>query len=389
MVKAFYRETWVEVDADAIFNNVHQVRRLLPSYKTLIAVVKANAYGHGDKEVAEVAIEAGADMLAVAFLDEAISLRQKGITKPILVLGAVPPSYVEEAVKWDITVTAYSEEWVAEVISNGLVNKTLRVHLKIDTGMGRLGVRTEDEIMKVVKMIHSHSEIELEGVFTHFATADELDSLYFTAQYERFEKLVAFLKTLNVNPPFIHCANSAAVFQKPMDLFTCARLGISMYGLSPSRELKPTLPISLQEAFSLHSKLVHVKKVAAGSSISYGATYKADKDEWIGTVPIGYADGWIRKLHNFHVLIDGMKMPIIGRICMDQLMVRLPAQYPVGTQVTLIGKQGDQEILIDQIAEHLETINYEIPCMISARVPRVLKKGNKQMHINNYILQQQ
>jgi alanine racemase len=386
VMDAFYRETWAEIDVEAIFQNVNHVRELIPSHKTLIAVVKANAYGHGDKEVAEIALKAGADMLAVAFLDEAIALRRKGIKESILVLGAVPIPYIQTALEWDVTVTAYSKAWIEEASSILGADSQLHMHLKIDTGMGRLGIRTKEELHEAMSIITSHSEFVLDGVFTHFATADELNSAYFEEQYTLFEEMVRIVKEHNLTPLMIHCANSAALLRRPKDIFNGVRLGISMYGLSPSEELKEVLPIPLKQAFSLHSRIVHVKKVKKGSHISYGATYEAGEDEWIATVPVGYADGWIRKLSNFEVLVDGVKVPIVGRICMDQLMIRLPKMYKLGTKVTFIGKQKDAEITIDEVAKHLETINYEIPCMIAARVPRVYTKDSQHIHINNYIL---
>ncbi|WP_411970579.1 alanine racemase [Priestia megaterium] len=386
VMDAFYRETWAEIDVEAIFQNVNHVRELIPGHKTLMAVVKANAYGHGDKEVAEIALQAGADMLAVAFLDEAIALRKKGIKESILVLGAVPTLNIQTALEWDVTVTAYSKAWIEEAASILGENSQLHMHLKIDTGMGRLGVRTKEELHETMKIIASHSGFVLDGVFTHFATADELNSTYFEEQYTFFEEMVRIVKEYNFTPPMIHCANSAALLRRPKDIFNGVRLGISMYGLSPSEELKEVLPIPLKQAFSLHSRIVHVKKVKKGSHISYGATYEAKEDEWIATIPVGYADGWIRKLSNFEVLVDGVKVPIVGRICMDQLMIKLPKMYKMGTKVTFIGKQKGAEITIDEVAKHLETINYEIPCMVAARVPRVYTRDSQHIDVNNYIL---
>lgn len=386
VMDAFYRETWAEIDVEAIFQNVNHVRELIPGHKTLMAVVKANAYGHGDKEVAEIALQAGADMLAVAFLDEAIALRKKGIKESILVLGAVPTLHIQTALDWNVTVTAYSKAWIEEAASILGENSQLHMHLKIDTGMGRLGVRTKEELHETMKIIASHSGFVLDGVFTHFATADELNSSYFEEQYTFFEEMVRIVKEHNFTPPMIHCANSAALLRRPKDIFNGVRLGISMYGLSPSEELKEVMPIPLKQAFSLHSRIVHVKKVKKGSHISYGATYEAKEDEWIATIPVGYADGWIRKLSNFEVLVDGVKVPIVGRICMDQLMIKLPKMYKMGTKVTFIGKQKDAEITIDEVAKHLETINYEIPCMVAARVPRVYTRDSQHIDVNNYIL---
>jgi len=208
------------------------------------------------------------------------------------------------------------------------------------------------------------------GVFTHFATADELDTSYFQMQYNHFLTCVSWLNDRNIEVEMIHCANSATALRFPDKVFNAVRFGISMYGLSPSMDIKDQLPFPLKEAFSLKSKIVHVKEVAPGERISYGGTYQTEKNEWIGTVPIGYADGWIRKLKFSEVLICGKRCPIIGRICMDQMMVALPKKVPVGTEVTLIGSQGSEKISIDEVAQRLDTINYEIPCLISSRVPR-------------------
>ena len=319
-------------------------------------------------------------------MDEAIALRKKGIKESILVLGAVPTLHIQTALEWDVTVTAYSKAWIEEAASILGENSQLHMHLKIDTGMGRLGVRTKEELHETMKIIASHSGFVLDGVFTHFATADELNSSYFEEQYTFFEEMVRIVKEYNFTPLMIHCANSAALLRRPKDIFNGVRLGIAMYGLSPSEELKEVLPIPLKQAFSLHSRIVHVKKVKKGSHISYGANYEAKEDEWIATIPVGYADGWIRKLSNFEVLVDGVKVPIVGRICMDQLMIKLPKMYKMGTKVTFIGKQKGAEITIDEVAKHLETINYEIPCMVAARVPRVYTRDSQHIDVNNYIL---
>jgi alanine racemase len=231
--------------------------------------------------------------------------------------------------------------------------------------------------------ISNDPRFELEGIFTHFATADELDDGYVKTQLARFKEIISVLSSV---PRCIHSSNSAAALRYPVAYFNAVRLGIAMYGLAPSPEIKPSLPVELSEAFSLHSRLTQVKKLQKGDKISYGATYEAGADEWIGTIPIGYADGWIRRLQGQEVLINGMRTQIVGRICMDQCMVRLPEEVPVGSVVTLIGKQQKERISIDEIAAKLETINYEVPCLISSRVPRLYRKDGEVVALNNPIL---
>jgi alanine racemase len=380
----FYRDTWAEVDLDCIHANVTSVKNLLPEAVAIIAVVKANGYGHGDVQVAETAIAAGATYLAVAFMDEAIALRKKGTKAPILVLGATRPEDVQVAATYDITVTVFQMEWLREAKRHLHADARISVHIKLDTGMGRIGFRNKEELVTIEQMISEDERFFLEGVYTHFATADELDQTYFQQQIDLFQNL---LTALTKRPKYIHCSNSAAALRFPNAYFNAVRIGIAMYGLTPSREMEQEIPFLLREAFSLHSKLVHVKKVQMGEKISYGATYEAEKEEWIGTIPIGYADGWIRKLQGQEVLVRGTRSPIVGRICMDQCMIRLPYYVPVGTTVTLIGHQGDQFISVNEVAGKLDTINYEVPCIIANRVPRLYQKGGEIVDLKNDLLQ--
>lgn len=380
----FYRDTWAEVDLDKIIYNVSQLKKQLPNDVQMIAVVKANAYGHGDVQVARAALEAGATYLAVAFLDEAIALRNKGITAPILVLGVSRPEDTPVAFKNNITLTVFRYEWLQQAKGMLGEGEKLSIHIKIDTGMGRIGVRSEEELRSIEELVETSGSFLFEGIYTHFATADELEEGYFRKQLSRFHKLLSYVK---VKPDMVHASNSAASFRFGEATFNAVRFGIGMYGLTPSLEMEPLLPFPLQQAFSLHTRLVHVKKLEKGESVSYGATYTAEEPEWIGTLPIGYADGWIRKLHGQEVLIEGKRVPLVGRICMDQCMVRLPKELPVGTLVTLIGEQEAADISMNEIATKLETINYEVPCMISNRVPRIYKKYGKVIEQRNDILE--
>jgi alanine racemase len=380
----FYRDTWAEIDLDCILANVASVKKHLPQDVNMIAVVKANAYGHGDIQVAETALEAGAAYLAVAFMDEAIALRKKGITAPILVLGAARPEDVQVAAKFNITLTAFQKEWLQEAIKHLKTEDRISFHIKVDTGMGRIGVRSLPELTAIEQIISENDQFILEGIYTHFATADELDETYFRQQLALFDSMVNGLKE---QPKYIHSSNSAAALRYPSAYFNAVRIGIAMYGLTPSLEMESEIPFPLREVFSLRSRLVHVKKLQKGEKVSYGATYETGEEEWIGTIPIGYADGWIRKLQGQEVLVKGTRSPIVGRICMDQCMIRLPYHVPIGTTVTLIGGDEDQFISVNEIAQKLDTINYEVPCIIANRVPRLYKKGGKIVDLKNYLLE--
>jgi alanine racemase len=373
MEQPFYRDTWAEINLDHIFYNVQSLKQILPEDVTIFAVVKANGYGHGDVQTARTALSAGASYLAVAFIDEAIFLRKEGIEAPILVLGASRPRDISIAAQYDITLTVFQTEWLRYVKENITLVKPVRVHMKVDTGMGRIGIRTKNELQEVERLIHENSMLVFEGIYTHFATADEINQTYYRQQSAVFKEM---LEGLQVQPELVHCSNSASSLRFPENHFNGVRMGITMYGLTPSLEIEQDLPYPLKEAFALKTEVVHVKQLHSGDKVSYGATYEAQGDEWIATLPIGYADGWIRKLSGQEVLIDGKRAPTIGRICMDQTMIRLDAFYPVGTPVTLIGGQGKEFISVNEIAKKLDTINYEVPCMIANRVPRVyIEKG--------------
>lgn len=379
----YYRDTWAEVRLDRIYKNVQVIKNQLAEDVKLIAVVKANGYGHGDAEIARVALDAGANFLAVAILDEAIALRLKGITAPILVIGAIRPTDAAVAVKYNISVTVFHNDWLMEAEKEIPRDSSLSIHIKWDSGMGRLGYRNTNEIKKAEEIINKSSAFVFEGIFTHFATADELDATFFNQQLESFQEM---LMVLSEKPPIIHAGNSAVSFRYKEAWFNAVRLGVTMYGLSPSPEIKGQLPKGIEAAFSLHSKITYVKKLEKGKSIGYGATYVTESEEWVATIPIGYADGWLRKLQGQEVLVDGIRVPIVGRICMDQCMIKLPSYYPVGTEVVLIGESGGQSISVDEIAVKLDTINYEVVCMITNRVPRVYNQENNFCLVRNDIL---
>ena len=366
-MQEYYRDTWAEIDLDAITHNVKQIKDLHPT-KEIFAVVKANGYGHGDAEVSKVAIEAGVSCLAVSGLDEALRLRNSGIEVPILVLGMTRLKDVPLAAENNISLTAHDEMWIEHLVSLPLTTP-VKVHLKIDSGMHRLGLMTEEQVQKNFNRLKTALMVEVEGVFTHMATADS-DKEYLGHQIETFKRLIANLDLSDVK--YVHLENTATLLQKEFDFDHGIRLGLGLYGINPDKEFIP-IEYELKPALKLLSNLVQVKKIKKGDKVGYGATYEAQEDEWIGVVPIGYADGWTRSHQGRHVIVNGYECEIIGRVCMDQMMIRLPKQFPMGTEVTLIG----DGMPVERVAAEVGTISYEILCLISDRVPRVYKQGGK------------
>lgn len=373
MNSGHYRPSWAEVNLSSIKYNIRQIKETLKKENKIMAVVKANGYGHGAAQVAKAAIDEGAEAVAVALLEEAMELRAEGVKVPVLVLGRVLPEFAPVAAENNITLTVFQKDWItdAEKYLHSANEARLDIHLELDTGMNRTGITNESDLHAFLQALTVCSRIYLSGVYTHFATADEEQPDYYLKQVGQYRKYADIIKEAWPATVSWHLSNSAASMHYPGDAADYVRFGVSMYGLYPSPYLAEQQPIELQPAFSLHSRLVEVKQVNKGDTVSYGRTYEAEETEWIGTVPIGYADGWLRKLQGAEVLINGKRMPIVGRICMDQFMVRLDKEYPIGEKVTLIGKQDQEEITMQETANFLETIVYEIPCIISNRVPRV------------------
>ncbi|MDF2608394.1 MAG: alrA [Bacillales bacterium] len=381
-----YRNTYAEINLDNIKYNIQSISQIIGANKEIMAIVKANAYGHGALEVAITALKSGATMLGVALLDEAINLRLNGIVCPILVMGYVDPSYANVASNMDISITAVDLTWIKK-LDNERLDSRVKVHVKVDTGMNRLGIKSIVELKRLIEVLQQNPNIVLEGVFTHFATADELDRKLYQKQKELFKLYLIELKDNRVDVRYTHNSNSAGSIRYPDDVYNICRIGISMYGLTPSVEIIKDIPFELRSVMSLHSIISSVKKVGIGDSVSYGATYKLERDEWIGTIPIGYADGWRRDLQGHYVLVDGNRCEIIGRVCMDQIMIRLPHEVQVGTKVTLIGQQGNEKITADEIAQYIGTINYEVTCMISSRVPRIFFENKSIIKVENQLLE--
>ncbi|NEW07102.1 alanine racemase [Paenibacillus sp. SYP-B3998] len=388
---AFYRPTWVEISLDALRSNIESFQKVLPSGMRTMAVVKADAYGHGAVGVSKEAIAAGVDYLGVAFFDEALELRNAGIIAPILVLGYTPPEGLEKARQLDVTVTVYSHEVLdalqklEQLQDQTKIRNKLKIHIKLDTGMGRLGLQTEKDAIPFIEQALRLENVEVEGLFTHYANADEADKIYTYEQYRRFERIVEHFKEKEIQFPYIHAGNSAAAIDLPNLTYSMVRLGISMYGLYPSEDVHQE-KIELKPVLSLKTGIVHLKTLPPNSGVSYGTIYHTKTEEQIATLPIGYADGFSRMLSlKAEALIRGRRVPIVGRICMDQCMVNVSHVPNVlaTDEVVLIGEQAGERITVEDVARQLGTVNYEVICMISHRVARVyVRNGLREDAIN-------
>lgn len=368
--------TWAEVDLGVIRSNIAAVKRL--TEREIIAVVKANAYGHGAVPVARAALEAGAGWLAVARTGEALELREAGMTCPILILGWTPPAQLPAMIAQRVSLTVWSDEQIsaASQVAKS-VGERARLHLNVDTGMGRLGADAS-EIVDLARSIAKDDQLELEGIFTHFARADEANPEPTYAQNEIFSSLVRQLTRLDLRPQVVHAANSAGTIRFEPAWYDAVRAGVAMYGLHPSEET--TLPESFRPALAWMSVVTQVKSLPAGRGLSYGHAYHTRGTERIGTVAVGYADGFRRMLGNV-VLIDGERCPVRGRVTMDQILVGLDPvpQAGVGEPVVLLGSQGREKISAEELGHRWGTINYEVTSGIAARVPRMLlDKQRKQ-----------
>lgn len=394
----YYRPTIAEISLDALSGNIAAFRRRIEPGTKLLASVKANAYGHGLVETAREAAAAGSDYLGVAFLDEALELRRAGIRTPILVLGYTPPHGLPIARERDITVTIYREEVLdaAERLPYSAGDKKLNVHVKIDSGMGRLGLLPGRAAEDFLERACRAPGLRVEGMFTHYARADEADKSYTRMQIERFAEVVRYIGNHELPISIIHAGNSAAGIDLPQHTGAMLRLGIGMYGVYPSEEVDRGA-VPLTPVMSLKTELVHVKTLAAGEGISYGTRYFTQRSETVGTLPIGYADGYSRMLSGkAEALYRGRRVPVVGTICMDQCMARLDdaldggsaeAAPAPGEEVVLMGKQGDAEITAEEIARKLGTIPYEVICMIAARVPRVYRKNGAVTAVVNPLME--
>jgi len=365
------RPTLARIDLSALTHNFDEVRRRTAGQKVL-AVVKAQAYGHGAVSIARHLVDLGADMLGVALVEEGRELRQAGIDAPILVMGAVLPEQAEAILGWGLTPVVFTLSVVRALSSAAQrMNKQVSVHLKIDTGMGRIGLSPEDA-PGFIQEIRQLEGIRIEGLMTHFADADLIDKQFASQQIDCFEILVNALNSKGISIPLRHAANSAAVLDFSRALFTMVRPGLMLYGYNPLEQSSAIT--ELRPVLSLLSRIAFMKKVPAGIPISYGRTFMTKRESMIATIPIGYADGFSRGLSNKgEALVRGVRAPIAGRVCMDMTMLDVTDVPGVreGDDVVLIGSMGRERITADDIAATTGTIAYEVLCGISGRVPRV------------------
>jgi alanine racemase len=372
------RVAWTEIDLKSIAHNIRELRRLLKPETRLMAVVKANAYGHGALEVSRVALANGADWLGVAVLDEAVVLRNFGVNAPILILGYTPEEQAEAVVEADIRQTVFSYS-LAKALSEAAlkIGRPARIHLKIDTGMARIGFRTGEDSIREILRIRDLPGLEIEGIFSHLATADAPDKEYTLEQLARFTEVLDELKQGGVVSRYRHVANSAAIIDLPETHLDMVRAGIAIYGIYPSLAVNHE-KIFLHPAMSLKAQITQVKEVSAGTGISYGRTYISSGLTRIASLALGYADGYPRILSNKgEVLVKGKRAPIAGTVCMDQFMIdvgHIPG-VQVGDEVVIMGHQGEESIFAEEIAEKAGTINYEIVTRIGLRLPKIFNNG--------------
>ncbi len=366
------RAVWAEINLGAIAHNFREIRKCIQGGAKLCAVVKANAYGHGALAVAHKALEAGAAYLAVATVSEALELREAGITAPILMLGLAPREAAPEIVEHDIT-QAVCDIHLAKAISVEAARqgKPAKLHLKVETGMGRIGVPPRSAIA-LAKEITALPSVELEGLFSHFAAADEKDKGYVREQLARFRETIRGIEAEGIRIPLKHIAESAAILEIPEAHFDMVRAGIIEYGLWPSTEVSH--PVVLRQAMKLQARVALVKTIRAGESVGYGRQFVAARESRIATLPIGYADGYIRAYGKHgEVEIRGKRAPVAGRVCMDQVMVDV-TEIPEVQEGDIATLFGSETLTADEAARWLDTINYEVTCLVSARVPRVYKE---------------
>jgi alanine racemase len=384
--KSHFLDSWhvkAVIDLKAIDHNINALRCVINKGTRLMAVVKANAYGHGFFEVSKRALQAGADALGVARISEAFQLREANVLSPILILGYTPPDFIDKLIEYDLTQTIYSCDH-AKMFSEAASKKgkKVKVHLKVDTGMGRTGmlidkprVAAEPTINQAaldVKTIIKLPGVELEGIYTHFAKADSIDKIYTKRQFELFMNFISELYHIGLEIPLKHAANSAAIIDLPETHLDMVRAGISIYGLYPSNEVNKTR-VHLKAAMEFKSHIIQLKVVPPGFKISYGCTYETKEQTIIATVAVGYGDGFNRLLSSCgHMLVRGQKAPVVGRVCMDLTMLDVGhiQNVEVGDEAVIFGKQGNASITVDEIASTIATINYEILTSISPRVSR-------------------
>lgn len=381
-----YTRVYAPIDLDAVAYNMESMKKNIAVNTGMIGVVKTDAYGHGAVPVAKI-IDPYVQGYAVATIDEALILRRHGITKSILILGVTHPSRYEDAVNEDIRLTIFTMEQ-AKPLSELAVSmgKTAKIHLAVDTGMSRIGMQPDEESAEMVKEMAALGGIEIEGMFTHFAKADETDKASANGQLQKYLDFVELLEVRGIQIPVKHCSNSAGIIDLPQANLDMVRAGISIYGMYPSDEVEKS-QVPLRPVMGLKSFITYVKTLRPGQEVSYGGHFVAEKEMKIATIPVGYGDGYPRNLScKGHVIICGKKAPILGRVCMDQFMADVThiPEASVDTEVTLIGTDGDETILVEDLANAGGGFHYEIVCDIGKRVPRVYYKNGEVVGTKDY-----
>lgn len=380
-----YFRTEAAIDLDAAEHNFNVTRAKLPENVKLLCVIKADAYGHGAVPLAKL-FEGKADFYGVACIEEAIELKKAGIKTPVLILGAVPKEFYSDIVKYDIRVPIFNLE-DAKALSAEAVkqSKTAPFHFCVDTGMSRIGFQVNKESADACLEITKLPNIEAEGLFSHFATADEKDLSKAIAQRDKFKEFIKLLEERGINIPIKHINNSAGIMNFD-EYFDICRMGIILYGLYPSHEVDENL-LKIKPVMEWRAHITHIKELEPGREISYGGTYKTGETRRIATIPVGYADGYPRCLSNKgKVLINGEFAPITGRVCMDQFMVDITGiDAKVGDTVVLVGKSGSKELSMEEVSESAYSFNYELPCRVARRVPRTYYRDGKFLFSTNYM----
>lgn len=388
ITKENLRPVWAEINLDHLKHNISAIKNIVKKDTIVCAVIKADGYGHGATEIAKTLLENGADRIAVATLSEAVALRKAGYEVPLMVLGYTPKHQGELILDNNITQTVYSYDQALE-FSNAAKqkNQNMTLHLKIDTGMSRLGFQPNEEALHDIKEIFNLPNLTIEGIFTHFAAADDKDKEYTYKQFHTFMDFVNKLEEEGCHIPIKHVSNSAAIIDLPEMNLDMVRPGIILYGLYPSDDVDKSR-IDLKQVMELKAKISHVKTLAKDRGISYGLKYTTSGDEKIITMPIGYADGYTRMMSGkAEAIVKGKKIPLVGRICMDQCMANATGvDVEPGDEVTLYSNDRESGLSIDDIANKLGTINYEIVCMLGKRVPRVYMENNSIVHIKDILL---
>lgn len=381
-----YFRTQAKIDLDAVEYNYNSTRAKLPQGCKLLGVIKADAYGHGAVELARF-LENKCDFFGVACIEEAVELKKADIKTPILILGYVAPAFYDLVVKYDIRIPVFSYD-TAKALSDEAVKqgKTVPFHFCIDTGMSRIGFQVNEESTDVCKQICTLPNIEAEGLFSHFATADETDLTKALAQREKYKAFVEMLEGRGIQIPIKHLNNSAGIMNFD-EYFDMCRMGIILYGLYPSEEVDKSL-LDIKPVMSWLTHISHIKTLEAGREVSYGGTFKTTEPRVIATIPVGYADGYPRCLSNKgRVIINGQYAPIVGRVCMDQFMVDVTDVdgAELDSIVTLVGKDGDAELSMEEVSNAAYSFNYELPCRVARRVPRTYYKDGKFIKATNYM----